>query len=123
MALATLNLSLTVVATDGTVVTVYNPPPITWTPGVGNGDRRVYSIATITFQALVIPTGSRYAIIIPQAGAVSLVLKGVTGDTGTTARPASSPIDGPILVTLGATPSLGILNSAGSTQTVEVLMV
>lgn len=120
-AIATLRIALEVTADDGSLAQSFERE-VRWSPP-NNGDRRVYSISATTFQALTVPSGADMVVIIPQEGAISLTLKGLTADTGIAARPASAPIDGPLILTLGATPSIGILNGAASAQTVEVIFI
>ena len=55
--------------------------------------------------------------------AVSLVLKGVTGDTGTTITPATNFPGVPLLLPLGASPSIGMLNNSSTAVTVNVVFV
>jgi len=90
-------------------------------PGVGNGQRQTVSLTGSAFTALTVPSGAK-AVMILLGTAVSLTLKGVTGDTGITIAPASAPIaDAFICLPLGATPSIGIANGSASAQSVEVI--
>jgi hypothetical protein len=93
-----------------------------WSPATDGGDRRSYTIAATTFQALTVPTGADAVVILPGT-ATSLTLKGVTGDTGVALTPSSGPIGLPILLPLGASPSIGIYNGASSSQTITVIFL
>ena len=73
------------------------------------------TISAATFTALTPPTGAAAVLIDPGTN-ISSTLKGVTGDTGVKLLPASSPLQIPILLPLGASPSIGILNSHSASQ-------
>lgn len=84
-----------------------------------SGKHEQVSLSGSAFTALTVPTGAKAVIIVPASGAGALTIKGITGDTGSTVRPSSNPItDLPLILPLGTTPSIGILNS-GSSTTVE----
>lgn len=95
-----------------------------WNPGTTpNGQRLPVTLAGGAFTALTVPSGAK-AIAIILGGATSLVLKGVTGDTGVPIAPASNPITAfDLIMPLGAAPSIGILNNNTSSQTVEVIFL
>jgi hypothetical protein len=62
------------------------------------------------FQALTVPTGATAVLIIPpSANANAITLKGVTGDTGVLISKTQ-----PTLVTLGTSPSIGLLTAAST---------
>jgi hypothetical protein len=82
-------------------------------------DQQEYTLAPAAFQALSVPSGAQGVLIDP-GGAVSLTLKGVTGDTGIAVAPATLPITVPIILPLGPTAVLGIRNGAGVAQTIRV---
>jgi len=86
----------------------------------GNGQRQTISCTGSAFTALTVPSGAQLLIILPGT-AISLTLKGVTGDTGITIAPASNPIRFPLIIPLGATPSIGIANGNASAQEVELI--
>jgi hypothetical protein len=117
-AVATLKLLIDLLTNEGVRISMAEER-VRWSPP-GNGDRREYTIASATFQALVIPTGADYLVIFPRT-ATSLILKGVTGDTGVPITKASSPDGGPIVLSLGPAPSVGILNNGASSVTIEVI--
>lgn len=79
--------------------------------------RETVSLTGSAFTALTAPSGAKHVIILPGT-AVSLTLKGVTGDTGVALTPASSPTGAPISLPVSS-PSIGIYNG-GSTASVEV---
>lgn len=94
---------------------------------LGTGDAAVdteVTIAATTFQALTVPTGAK-AVRIRPGTAVSLTLKGVTGDTGIAITPASMPagqtVFDDVYLPLGATPSIGILNGGAGSVTLRVI--
>lgn len=119
MALARLRLTLEVTGNDGATAQ-YVDRTVNWVPAVPGGKREEVSLTGAAFTALSPPTGARAVLILPDEEAVSLSLKGVTGDTGTTMAPASNPINGPSLLFLGSSPSIGIANG-GSTTTAVVI--
>ena len=73
-----------------------------------------------SFNALSPPSGSK-ALIILLGTATSLTLKGITSDTGVALTPASGPLGIDVIIPLGTSPSIGILNGLGSAQTVECI--
>lgn len=92
-----------------------------WSPGAGNnGTRQTVTITASTFTALSPPSGAK-AVALILGTATGLTLKGITGDTGTTLTPSSSPLGLDAILPLGATPSIGIASSNASNQTIEVL--
>lgn len=82
--------------------------------------REVVTISATTFQALSPPTGAAAALIYPGAS-VSLTLKGVTGDTGIACAPTSLPKEIPLLIPLGASPSIGVYNGHSASQSLTVV--
>ncbi len=93
-----------------------------FSPGAGvAGKRETVSLAGSAFTALSPPSGSK-AVILILGAAVSLTLKGVTGDgTGIALTPATNPTGMDAIIPLGASPSVGILNGSASVQTIEAL--
>ena len=119
-ALVRMRIELEVLGSDGVRV-ITRDREWRWSPGVGNGKQETVTLTGSAFTALTVPTGSKAVLIFPADGAVSLTLKGVTGDgTGISIVPASVPINGPLFLTLGTTPSIGILNG-GATSSAEIL--
>ena len=109
---------------DGTGI-LLNKPVVRTRFGVGAGrigKQETISLTGGAFTALTVPTGSKLLVLLLGAAptAVSLVLKGVTGDTGIAIAPASNPTGADLQIPLGATPSIGILNNS-STVTVEAI--
>ncbi len=108
---------LTVTDNSGSVMVISQD--VTYNLGTGNAaDDREYTISNAVFQALTVPTGAK-AVRIQVGAAVSLTLKGVTGDTGITIAPASAPAGIDITLPLGATPSIGILNGGAGPITLR----
>lgn len=121
MAIATLEVRLSVIGADGTLAQSYESTT-RFVPGTGNGKRETVSLPAATFTALSPPTSSQYLILIPAAGATSLYLKSVTGDGGILIEKTSAPLNGPKVISLGASPSVGVLNS-GSVTTCEAIWI
>ena len=118
MASATLNYELKTEDADG--VAIARQHRVRWVPGVGNGKRESISCTGAAFVALSPPTGSKAVALILPITAVSLTLKGVTGDTGIALTPSSLFAGIDAFFPLGSSPSIGIAN-AGSTVVIEVL--
>src|SRR5690349_9701292 len=88
--------------------------------GVGNAPvRQEVSLTGGAFTALTVPTGAKLLQILTN-GTPSLVLKGVTSDTGIALSPATGALIIDQLLTLGTSPSIGILNN-GTTATIECI--
>jgi hypothetical protein len=121
MALAKLRIQLSVEGDAGQGLILSEDRTVAWTTTIVKREQ-VSLTGTSTFTTLSPPTGAKAVLIIPPSGTTSLTMKGITGDSGTTIVPASTPILAPLFVTLGATPSLGILN-AGATVTIECIWV
>ena len=111
---ARLKIEITVEDENGLAVN-YAPQVISWTPGVVK--RESVSLTGSAFTALSPPSGAK-ALLIDLGAAVSLTLKGVTGDTGIALEPASASLALPLFFPLGSSPSIGIANGSASTQTV-----
>ena len=92
-----------------------------WTVASGVLKREEVTLTGSAFTALSPPTNAKKVRIILPAAAVSLTLKGVTGDTGITLSPASNFIGGTVELTLGASPSLGILNGSATARLITVI--
>lgn len=119
MALAKLRIQLSVEGDEGQGLILSEDRTVTWAASVVKREQ-VSLAGSSTFTALSPPSGSKAVLIIPPSGTTSLTMKGVTGDTGTTIVPASTPILAPLFLTLGATPSVGVLNG-GSSVTIAVI--
>ena len=117
-AIAELRVGALLTGADGHVQIPYDPDPFRWGPLVGK--RESVSLTGGAFTALSPPSNTKAVIIILPSTAASLTLKGVTGDTGTTIVPSSNFIGIPLLIPLGSSPSIGILNS-GSTVAVDLI--
>ena len=96
-----------------------------WVPVSTNGKRENVSLTLSAFTALSPPSGASMLVIDfsrpPNSTIINLTLKGVTGDTGITLRPATNLKPMSLILPLGATPSIGILNNHSSTQVIELL--
>lgn len=116
---ATLELDLDVMASAGGTAISYEARH-RWAPGTIKRET-VSLIGASTFTALSPPSGSKAVILLIPTTAASLTLKGVSGDaTGIAIVPATGFIGLPIIVPLGTSPSIGILN-AGATVSIEAL--
>lgn len=121
-ALAELLTSLKVYDSTGQPLSV-GPAVVRFTPGLGVGKRETVSLTGSAFTALTAPTGSKLVIILLPATATSCSLKSVTGDgTGLSIAPASNGLGLPLILPLGATPTLGVYNG-GSTVACDVVWV
>lgn len=119
MALADIRIQL-VISEAGRVVEQLPEHRAMWGTGSLLPKRERVSVGAATFQALTVPSGAQSVYIDP-GSAVSLVLKGVTGDTGIALTPATNPTGLPVLIPLGSSPSVGILNNHTSAQVVTVV--
>jgi hypothetical protein len=117
--MAFVDVNLRIQASDSTGPTDhYEPGPIRFPRGAIG--REVVTLPEATFTALDPPDGAK-AVLIEVGDALSLSLKSVTGDAATnTIAPAANPTGVPYLSPLGATPTLGILNSYTEDQEVVV---
>lgn len=117
--LVTIDLDVSVVSPDG-IETAVSPEPVRFVPGSLLPKTERVTLTASVFTALSPPTGAK-AVVIFVGSATSLTLKGVTGDgTGIVVAPTSAPIGLPVMLPLGATPSIGILNGVASDQIVTV---
>lgn len=119
-AIAGLRIGLDVVTNTGGWGIVHEPSLYRWSPGVGNGKREQVTITASAFTALSPPSGAK-AVLLILGTATGLTLKGVTGDTGITLTPTSSPLGIDAILPLGASPSIGITSANTSNQTVDVI--
>jgi len=117
--IATLDYRLQTLSPQGVGIAQSNTSR--WAPGAGQGGWRVtVTLTASSFNAFSVPTGAK-AIAIILGSATSLTLKGITGDTGIALTPASNPTGMDLLMPLGASPSIGILNGLASDQTIEII--
>jgi hypothetical protein len=90
-------------------------------PGSGGSGKREPVTLSVGWNAFTVPGGAKALIIIPASTAASLTLKGASGDaTGVAIVPASNPTGQPLLVSLGTSPTIGILNG-GSATTAQLI--
>lgn len=107
---------------DGNTIP-YPPTSTRFAAGAGDrGDIRKVSLTGSAFTALTVPSGSKAVVIYLPATAVSLTLKGITGDSGIAITPASNALGLPVVLPLGSSPSIGITNGGG-TVSVDVLFL
>lgn len=98
-----------------------------WLPPTAapNGKREVVSLTGSAFTALSPPSSARVLVIEfdkePNDSIINLTLKGVTGDTGVKLVPSSAQPKIPLVLPLGASPSIGIANAESSAQSIEIL--
>lgn len=94
-----------------------------WTPGAGAGQRQTISLPASTFTAIPVPSGAKVVILI-LGGAVSLVLKGITGDSNSmTLTPATNPLGIDAMFPAGPAMVFGLLNNALVSQSIEALFL
>ncbi len=112
------DIVLSAVVNDGSRNTqqFYSAPTISDVVGT-NGKREDVAL-TAAFTALSPPTGASAVLIKVVSGAVTLTLKGVTGDTGIKMQSAALTTI-PICIPLGSSPSIGVLSDG--TAVLEVL--
>lgn len=98
-----------------------------WLPATAlpNGKRETVTLTLSAFTALSPPTGAKALVIEwdkePNDSIINLTLKGVTGDTGIKLIPSSAQPRIPLVLPLGASPSIGIANAEASNQVIEIL--
>lgn len=116
-----VEISYRIRATDstGTVIDRSLPNPVRFACGITGGPvLQEVSLTGSAFTSLSPPSGARAVLIVVDSDA-SLVLKGVSGDTGVALTPSTGTIGLDVLMPVSS-PSIGILNS-GSTVVVPVL--
>jgi hypothetical protein len=122
-AVAEYKLELT--CADGTGTTTHYKAEKRWGTAalISGGVRSTVSLTGSAFTAFTIPTGAvALAICIPTS-ATSLFLKAATGDaTGIPITPTSNGKGIDCFLSLGASPTVGILNS-GSTVSVDLIIL
>ncbi len=120
--IATLDYRLHTVSPNGLGIAQTNK--VNFVPGAGTtGKRETVVLTGSAFTALAPPSGSKLLILI-LGSAVSLTLKGLTGDSSSiTIAPATNPPGFDLHLPLGASPVLGILNGSASIQTVEAIWI
>jgi hypothetical protein len=82
--------------------------------------RETVTLTGSAFTALSPPSAAVAVAIFFPTTAKNLTLKGVTGDTGVKIVPLTNPIGLPLVMPLGASPSIGILNNDSTAVDVEV---
>ena len=80
------------------------------------------TISGSSFQTLTVPTGAK-AVIILLGTAVSITLKGITGDTRIANTPSSNPLGLPIILPLASGPSIGLRNGDASAVSIPVIWI
>ncbi len=116
--LCEVNTSIGITGPDGTQE--INIAPIRFVPGNLLPKRERVSLTGSTFTALSPPSGAQF-VLVDLGTSVSLTVKGVTGDTGSTCAPTSAPVGGLILLSLGTAPSIGLTNGSATAQVVTVI--
>jgi hypothetical protein len=117
--LARLKIDLSVEGSAGEGILQSFAKEYRFVPGAAadtGGTRITVSIAAATFGSITVPTSAKLVMIFLPADAESLYLKSLTGDsTGIALTPASAVAGLPVILPLGASPTLGILNSGDAT--------
>jgi len=99
--------------TNDSSVFVEDSGLITNTFASGVRQQQAVTLTASTFSSITVPTGAKAVLITGLSGAATL--KGVTGDTG-----IAMAANCPVLIPLGTTPSLGILEGSGAGQTLQL---
>jgi len=90
-------------------------------PGVGTQPVvQLVTLAGSAFTALVVPAGAVFCCL-ALGGAVSLTLKGITGDTGIALTPAVNPLGLDAMFPVGAAPSVGLANGSTGAQSIVAI--
>lgn len=119
MAIAQLDYKLTCMSPQG--LSFNRALNQRWAPGVGvQPVVQIISLTGSAFTALTPPAGAVFCCL-ALGNAVSLTLKGVTGDTGLALTPATNPLGLDAMFPLGASPSIGIANGNTSAQPIAVI--
>jgi len=120
-AVAEVKLELHCENGDGT--TVHHKSSKRWSPasGLANGQRSIVSLPGSTYTSISVPTSAKMMAILLPTSAVSLTLKGTSGDTGIPLSPSSGFAGLDCLISLGASPTPGILNGSSTATTCEVI--
>lgn len=121
--LAELRYEITVKDANG-LTQQRGPVSQRFTPGAGtNGHLETVTLTNGEYTGFTVPTGAKFLAIFLPVAAESLVLKGPTGDTGVKITPASAALGLPVLLPLGASPEVGILNNDASDHDAELLWI
>ena len=115
-----LKTDMTVLSNEGFPV-VLDERIARWPALADNGKREVVSLPATTFTALTVPSGASCVMMFPKTTSDTLLLKSITGDGGIAITPASNVLPIPVILPLGASPNIGILNSGSSAETIELL--
>ena len=94
---------------------------ITFAPGTLLPKREKVTLTLSAFTALSPPSGAKAILILLPTTIINLTLKSITGDGGTTIVPATNPSGVPLLLPLGSSPNIGILNNHSSNQVVDII--
>src|SRR5438132_4160768 len=121
MTMVEIALRVTVSDANSTVAINREMPATRFACATGLPKEEVVSLTGSAFTALSPPASSKAVLIMPGT-ATSLTLKGITGDSSSiTIAPATNPIRGDMLLYLGASPVLGVLNGNASAQNLTLL--
>lgn len=124
MSVASLSLQIAVEGVNGPQQVTEVVRRFAQATALANGQRSTVNLTASAFTAFTIPSGAKVAIIFLTTAGESLTLKGATGDgTGIAISPSSNPLGLPLVIPLGSSPSLGILNSGGADERVEVIFL
>lgn len=115
-----VTVAATVTLNDGVKATVQETISNTFAALLKNGKRETVSLTNAAFTALTVPAGAKGVLICCDQLLGPMTLKGVNGDAGIVILTASAP-GVPILLPLGTTPTIGILNSNAAAQTVDII--
>ena len=118
-AIADLRSDLGVISNEGQAVD-FDPRQVRWSPGTaGNGKRETLSLTGSSNNTITVPTGATFVRLI-LGTAVSLTLKGASGDTGVPLTPSSNPkglwVDLPL-----SSATIVIHNGSAGAQSIEAI--
>ncbi len=121
-AIADLAVDLTVRGADGSIQAAYSPVSFRWSPAILKRET-VQIVGSSTFTALTPPSGASLLVLVLTGTPTGIITaKGVTGDTGVPIAPATLFKGFPLVLPLGASPTIGFLN-AGSTVAADLYWV
>lgn len=115
-----VTVTASVTLNDGTKDTNKESISNTFAALVKNGKRETVTLTNAVFTALTVPAGAKGIMIVCDQSLGPMTLKGVTGDTGIVILTATAP-GVPIVLPLGTTPVIGILNSNAASQVVDII--
>lgn len=117
------DVKMEITVSDATGVTAHHKSSKKFSPASAlvAGKLETVTLTQSAFTALSPPTGARAVALMIPTTAISLTLKGITGDTGVKIAPTSNCVGIDALIPLGTSPSIGIANGDTSDLVIQVL--